>query len=106
MALVLKVLTGAEEGHLLAIPNGQSVTLGRSKEASYPFDDKLLSRAHCSLCSKDGAVTIQDLESRNGTFVNGSRISSPIEGDTLEQKRRSRGALPAAEVLPWMAARR
>jgi len=77
MSLVLKILKGSGEGELLAIPNGQAVTLGRGKDSSYQLADQLLSRAHCSIERRESQISIKDLESRNGTFVNGERLAAP-----------------------------
>src|ERR1700678_431039 len=57
---------------------GQRYTLGRSSanELCYP-EDAGLSRQHLSL-EKDGDTwLVRDLGSKNGTFVNGVRITSP-----------------------------
>ena len=46
----------------------------------------MVSRKHCAVNIKDGKVTVEDLGSRNGTFINGKAIDAPhtVEvGDTL-----------------------
>lgn len=51
------------------------VTLvGRGENCSFSLDDPSVSRAHARLSLDNGALTITDLRSSNGTFVNGSRI--------------------------------
>jgi len=52
--------------------------LGRSEEASVRIDAPGVSRRHARVVVTDGQVTIEDLDSKNGTFV-GER---PIEGPT------------------------
>lgn len=52
--------------------------LGRasSNELAFPADSKL-SREHLNIQRVDGSWILRDLNSRNGTFVNGARISEP-----------------------------
>lgn len=55
-----------------------STTLGRSSAADLPLADRTLSRTHARIdVTPDGPV-VSDLESRNGTLVNGARISDPV----------------------------
>jgi eukaryotic-like serine/threonine-protein kinase len=63
---------------VLPIPPGQPVTLGRSGASSYAFDDPLLSRKHCAVECRGDQCRIVDLQSRNGTFVNGARIGAVL----------------------------
>ena len=61
------------------------VVLGRGDEVDYQIEDRFLSRCHCQLDCEDGVVTVRDLDSRHGTFVNGSRIQKAVlsSGNTL-----------------------
>ncbi len=52
-------------------------TLGRSDECSVLLDDALLSRVHARFVVSDGEVTLEDLGSKNGTYVNEKRLSAP-----------------------------
>lgn len=55
-----------------------STTLGRSSGADLPLADRTLSRTHARIdVTPDGPV-VTDLESRNGTLVNGARIADPV----------------------------
>ena len=56
-----------------ALPPRGEVILGRSPQATIHVNHPSLSRQHASLVI-DGAVHLQDLGSRNGTFVNGRRL--------------------------------
>ncbi len=59
----------------LRILPGQPRTLGRSTSADIILDAPLVSRVHCRLTSMpDGTLQARDLDSTNGTFVNGERI--------------------------------
>ena len=61
-------------------------TLGRSSRADFIVDGELLSRVHCRLsATAPGELTVEDLNSTNGTFVNGRRVTSAalVHGDRL-----------------------
>jgi hypothetical protein len=60
------------------LPAGQTI-VGRSSSCNVTIDDVLMSRDHAILRVTDGRVTLRDLGSRNGTWVNGSRIEDEIE---------------------------
>jgi pSer/pThr/pTyr-binding forkhead associated (FHA) protein len=49
-------------------------TLGRAVGCTIRIPSAEVSRLHCRLCVKDGIVLVEDLESVNGTFLNGQRI--------------------------------
>lgn len=49
-------------------------TLGRAVGCTIRIPSSEVSRLHCRLCIKDGLVIAEDLESVNGTFLNGKRI--------------------------------
>ena len=52
-------------------------TIGRSSTNDLPIPDKMLSRQHARIVrDNNGGLTIEDLGSRNGTFVNGERLVS------------------------------
>lgn len=66
------------EGRRYAI-NAQEITIGRSSEADIQVDDTGVSRRHTGIVRRGDTVFARDLGSTNGTFVNGSRISSDTE---------------------------
>ncbi len=68
--ITLQVLTGAQSGTQFVIPE-RGASLGRSKMADFKLDDGLLSRLHCSFSIADGQAYVQDLNSSNGTRLNG-----------------------------------
>lgn len=52
-------------------------TLGRAAGADFIVDAALVSRVHCRFTVlPDGALEVRDLESTNGTFVNGNRVEA------------------------------
>jgi hypothetical protein len=61
------------------------IDIGRSSENRIAIDDPNVSRQHAAIEEKNGRWTISDLESTNGTFVNGARIKKHVlrNGDTI-----------------------
>jgi len=54
---------------------GHVKTAGRSSPADFVMDAPLVSRFHCRFTvGQDGTVEVQDLDSTNGTWVNGERV--------------------------------
>ncbi|MDM0115919.1 FHA domain-containing protein [Variovorax sp. J22R133] len=60
-------------------------TLGRGAQNDIVIDSNSASRAHALIVVEPAFVTIQDLGSSNGTFVNGERVESQVlaDGDTI-----------------------
>ena len=54
---------------------GASVVVGRSYPADAVVEDRSLSRQHARFAADEGGVTVEDLESTNGTWVNGERVT-------------------------------
>jgi len=52
--------------------------VGRAPDCAVVIDDRTLSRRHALLLVEDGRVSIADQDSRHGTFVAGTRVSSPV----------------------------
>lgn len=64
-----------------------SMVIGRQPENELPLDDSQASRQHARIETRDGQVTITDLNSANGTRVNGTRINAPTvlnNGDLVQ----------------------
>lgn len=71
-------------------------TLGRATGADFILDAALVSRVHCRVTALPGGeLEVRDLESTNGTFVNGQRIdvAQLAPGDTLQVGRMALVAL-------------
>jgi hypothetical protein len=73
----LVVISGRHRGRRIPVPS-TGIVLGREgRLASFFRDDPLVSRGHAQVyVADDRAVQIADLNSTNGTFVNGEAISS------------------------------
>jgi hypothetical protein len=80
----LVVKTEGLQPCLIELKLGSNV-IGRSPDADFPLFHPTISTLHCELVLNDAGVTLRDLESTNGTFVNGQRIrETPIlAGHTL-----------------------
>lgn len=66
------------------IPQGESL-IGRCVEATLPLNHNGVSRQHCRLHRDGDVVTIEDLNSRNGTFVNAHPVYTPTKLNHLDQ---------------------
>lgn len=75
------------DGSILMVPEGEQ-TVGRDDTADIVVEgESSVSRKHASLTREGDAVTINDLGSSNGTYVNGTRISAQQTlkpGDTVQ----------------------
>jgi signal transduction histidine kinase len=81
----LVVVTGPDSGRRFPLPDREPQLIGRSTEA-IPIADESVSRRHAELTPDDGRWWIRDLESTNGTFVNGEPVLDrvPIQpGDRI-----------------------
>ncbi|WP_030811006.1 FHA domain-containing protein [Streptomyces sp. NRRL F-2799] len=71
----LHVVAGPDAGgvHLL---HGGRITVGRSADADVPLDDPDVSRLHCAVTvTAEGRVSVTDLDSTNGTTLDGARVT-------------------------------
>ena len=71
---LLKTEEGNAPGLTFRILPGNSKTVGRAPQAEFIVDAALVSRVHCRLTAGATEIEVVDLDSTNGTFVNGQRI--------------------------------
>lgn len=69
----LIAISGPLKDSAIPLPDGE-VTLGREPANVVAVVDPSVSRRHCLLRREDGRFQVQDLESRNGTLVNGQAV--------------------------------
>ena len=63
---------------------GARVVVGADPSADVVLPDAAMSKFHCEIRVTDGACTVRDLGSRNGTFVDGVQVfSAPLRGGSL-----------------------
>jgi pSer/pThr/pTyr-binding forkhead associated (FHA) protein len=82
---VLKTTNEADECFTFRILPGSIKTMGRSPGAEFIVEAAMVSRLHCRLTAGATELQVNDLESTNGTFVNGQRVTeaSLKTGDKL-----------------------
>ncbi len=69
------ILMGGEPEVVIPLGEGAS-TIGRGSPAAVVLDFPAVSREHARLVASTGRLTIEDLGSRNGTFVNGTPVGT------------------------------
>ena len=66
----------------------RETAIGRDPKSDVPLDDTRVSRRHALVVCADGRITVADLASRNGTYLNGRRLGGQPEplaqGDVLK----------------------
>jgi pSer/pThr/pTyr-binding forkhead associated (FHA) protein len=82
---VLKTTNEADGSFTFRILPGSTKTMGRSPGAEFIVEAAMVSRLHCRLTAGATELQVDDLESTNGTFVNGQRVmqASLKTGDKL-----------------------
>ena len=81
----LVVLAGPDQGEVHRLAFGRSV-VGRGRAANVRVEEESISRQHAEFVVDRDGVTLADLKSANGTFVNGEEITKPVlleEGDRV-----------------------
>ena len=76
---VLRFVAGKDQGREFPLPPDLTIVIGRVNDADLLLLDEKISRKHAKISTHGGRIVIEDLASRNGTFVNGVRISTTIE---------------------------
>jgi len=69
----LSVKTSGLNASLIDLKLGAN-RFGRHPDNDFPLDHSTVSSVHCEMVLKDTGVLLRDLESTNGTFVNGEKI--------------------------------
>jgi len=84
--LILTVIQGPDKGRRFELPPNEPQLIGRSSEA-LPITDNTVSRRHAELTPDAGQWYLRDLQSQNGTYLNGTRIgarSQLKQGDQIK----------------------
>lgn len=66
-----------DQGEVALSPT-EAVVLGRGKSATVQFAHSKMSRLHCRIAFENGFYRVEDLESKNGTWVNNRKIHKVI----------------------------
>ncbi len=83
----LIIREGSKWADVFRLVPGESVTIGRGPTNAIVVKDERCSRSHAEVFQARGAWQLRDLESRNGTVVSGTRLSSDYElqpGDIIQ----------------------
>lgn len=106
---LLTILTGPGKGSVFRL-NKEIMTLGRSDDADISLPDLGLSRIHARFLrlgsGRDTRFLVEDCESKNGTYVAGSRIDAPTlvaDGVRLGFGRRSLARFTVQDALEEQA---
>jgi hypothetical protein len=89
---------GGSDGWLIAergggLQGGQrfdligGLSIGRSKESDVRIDDRYASSLHARVFSREGRFYVEDMNSTNGTLLNGATLNGEaemIDGDTVQ----------------------
>lgn len=83
--LALRFISGKYQGGEFPLEEGQQIVIGRSSDLDMVLVEEMVSRRHARVEMHGGVVTIQDLRSTNGTFVNGEKVQRAVlsEGDRV-----------------------
>jgi pSer/pThr/pTyr-binding forkhead associated (FHA) protein len=85
MDVKLTIACGSSKGKTLQLRSTETL-VGRGSGCDVRIPSSAVSRRHCRLSFRDGYLLVEDLESANGTYVNGAEVKKrPVRpGDKLE----------------------
>ncbi len=86
MRAKLTVLRGASKGKTILVAKAQYV-VGRGENCQLRLNHEAISRNHCAFLVASDKIVLRDLGSRNGTLVNGEKITGKVElktGDEIQ----------------------
>lgn len=78
MAVMLKVRGGKQDGRQIKISQIKKYLIGRGEDCHLRPKCDQVGRHHCALMIEEPDVTLRDLGSANGTFVNGEKVYLPV----------------------------
>lgn len=73
----LVVTDGSAQGASASLPRTGAILIGRSTNADIDIEDDYASSRHARVYNHSGVWVIEDLQSTNGTYVNGHQITQP-----------------------------
>jgi len=74
----IQMLTGRNAGLRIDLDNRKEIVIGRSPSADLVISDEFASNMHAKLVSVGDEWILQDLNSTNGTFLDGKRVTTPM----------------------------
>lgn len=85
--LAVRVARGPREIQGVAVPLAGTVIIGRSPDSDLVIADEFVSSSHARIVPTDRGFALEDLQSTNGTHVNGQPVTRPMpvsDGDVIE----------------------
>ncbi|NBO37953.1 FHA domain-containing protein [bacterium] len=99
---VIRFVAGPLHDKTFELGEGDARTLGKGETSAIRLDeDALVSRVHARVSLERGMLWIEDLGSRNGTYINGKKIEKKTQlkvGDKV-----TLGQLSCFQCSPWNA---
>lgn len=83
---VLVVSEGELAGHRWTLANDEMM-IGRGNDADIILPERQVSRYHSKIHYRDGRYLLEDLDSKNGTFLNGQQVTGTVpiqDGDEIQ----------------------
>jgi adenylate cyclase len=77
LSVLLKLAATAGDQSIV-LPPGRPLLVGRAVACDLPIQDATVSRRHAEVELFEGAVLVRDLQSTNGTFLNGERVREAL----------------------------
>ncbi len=84
---MLVLQRGSEAGRRWPLDRMRPITIGRSEECEITLPDRQVSRFHARVSWRDDHFEAEDLESKNGTHLNGQELQAPAvlhDGDEIQ----------------------
>lgn len=84
---MLVLQRGAEAGRRWPLSRSREIIIGRHEECDIVLPDRLVSRRHTRIFWQGDGYYVEDLNSKNGTHVNGDEVTTPTpleDGDELQ----------------------
>jgi pSer/pThr/pTyr-binding forkhead associated (FHA) protein len=80
------IQTDGPEGKLRVVLERELLSIGRAAGSDIHLDNDNVSRNHARLMRIDGEYTLEDLESRNGIYLNGVAVHAAVlrDGDEVQ----------------------
>ncbi len=106
--LALRFISGKYQGGEFPLDDDREIVVGRSSGLEMVLVEEMVSRRHAKITVRGGQLSIEDLGSTNGTFVNGEKVERATlrEGDRVLIGTSILKVIPAATLTTESQAQR